>query len=63
MFERAPDAAGPEPAASPTTPTVRPNPFGARAYLARRLAEFADGPTMAELVAEADRCRERPCPR
>lgn len=33
------------------------DPFGLEAYLERQRAEFANGPTMAELLARADRRR------
>jgi len=33
--------------------------FGLEAYLERQRAEFANGPTMAELLARADRRRAR----
>ena len=35
----------------------RTDPFSLRAQLDRRLAEFAGGPTMAEILADLDRYR------
>jgi hypothetical protein len=38
-------------------PTRRADPFSLEAYLERQRAEFADGPTMAEILEEMDQYR------
>ncbi|NKQ52792.1 hypothetical protein HFP15_07845 [Amycolatopsis sp. K13G38] len=38
--------------------SLRDEPFGLEAYLARRHAEFAGGPTMAEILDDLDRHRD-----
>ncbi len=38
-------------------PPAAGDPFGLEAYLEHQRAEFANGPTMAELLARADRRR------
>ncbi|TNC26436.1 hypothetical protein [Amycolatopsis alkalitolerans] len=41
----------------------RTDPFSLEAYLERQRAEFADGPTMAEILEDLDRFREGGIPR
>lgn len=38
------------------------DPFSLEAYLARQHAEFADGPTMAEIIEDMDRDRSQGLP-
>lgn len=42
---------------APPAPRSPADPFSLQAYLDRQHAEFAGGPTMAEILAKADRLR------
>ena len=47
----------------PPGPRRPDGPFTLEAYLERQRAEFADGPTMAEILARADAHRDEGVPR
>lgn len=56
------DNARSKPAENPERPPQGSQPFSLEAYLARQHAEFADGPTMAEILEDLDRYRSQGLP-